>query len=211
MATTKLKLYQEALRLLKERPLATISDNVASRRALDAAYDDAVQFCLEQGQWNFAARTVALEDTVAIDPQFGYNHVFEKPDDFVRLMMISASGDLIGNPLQNYMDEGLYFHASVDPLYIQYVSNGASYGLDLTLWPQTFAKAVAAYLALDIGPTITSASDRDIERWQKDFLMKIRDARSKDAMGQASRMLPPGRLTQDRMGWRHDRYLGTTR
>jgi hypothetical protein len=207
---TKLGLYQEALRILRERPLATISDNVASRRALDAAYDDAVQYCLEQGQWNFAARTVALEDTAAIDPQFGYTYVFEKPTDFVRLMMISASGDLVGSPLESYMDEGAYFHASVDPLYIQYVSNDASYGLDLTLWPQTFAKAVAAYLALDVGPGITSASEKDMARWEKGFTMKMRDARSKDAMSQASRRLPPGRLSTARRGWRTDRYLGTT-
>jgi hypothetical protein len=72
----------------------------------------------------------------------------------------------------------------------------------------TFAKAVSAYLALDVGPTLTSASDKDIQRWQQDFTRKLRDARSKDAMSQASRRLPPGRLSQARAGNRSDRYLG---
>jgi hypothetical protein len=208
MGTTRIKLYREALRLIKERTLSTVSDNVASRRALDEAYDDALDFCLEQGLWNHAARTVAIEDDGSIDPNFGYTHVHEKPEDFVRLMAISSSGDLLTHPLEDYMIEGNYIHSNTDPLYIQYVSNGASYGLDLTLWPQTFAKAVAAYLALDVGPTLTSASDKDIQRWQQDFTRKLRDARSKDAMSQASRRLPPGRLSQARAGNRSDRYLG---
>lgn len=210
MGTTKLKLYNETLRIVGERRLVTVADTGESRQALDEAYDDALQYCLEQGQFNFAARTVALEDTVAIDPQFGYTYVFEKPSDFVRLMRISASGDLVDHPLQDFMDEGNYFHASVDPLYIQYVSNHASYGLDLTLWPQSFAKAVAAYLAMDIGPRLTSATEADKKRWDEGFKMKLRDARSKDAMGQASRRPPPGRLTESRWGMRGERYRGQT-
>lgn len=181
-------------------PAQDIEGEMALRRLLDETYDSAVLYILEQGLWNFGSRTVSIEHETDVEPSFGYTYVFEKPSDYVRLVAIGDNGNM-WPPLSEFLDEGAYWHANVDPLYVQYVSNGASYGLNTSLWPQGFKRLLEAYLALQIAPdphaSISAAKLDDLKRHYRDML---RDARGKDAMNQGPQRPPPGRLTMSRAG-----------
>lgn len=226
VSSATLSVYKGALRLLGRRLLSNFDDStVASRktvivdgkpvmmaqrdvememtlrRLLDEVYDSAVEYLLAQGLWNFAGRSVAIEEETAVEPQFGYSYAFEKPSDFIRLVSIGATGDLYPT-LNDYLDEGNYWHANVTPLYVTYVSNDASYGLSTSLWPVTFTKALEAYLAKELAPH-AGLSAAKMEIIEKEFAFRIRDARSKDAMNQAAQRPPPGRLTRSRGGSRY--------
>jgi len=177
------------------------------RRLLDESYDSAVAFMLGEGLWNFASRTVAIEAETDVEPEFGYQYTFEKPSDFVRLVAISDTGMMwptLGSDQEPaYMEEAGYYHANTNPLYVQYISNGASYGLNTSLWPLSFKKALEAYLAKEIAPhaRVSRGMIQDVE--QK-FIVLLRNARTKDAMDQASVRPPPGRLARSRSGmWRN--------
>lgn len=196
--TNKLSLYNGALRILKHRKIA-LTDNVEARHLLDDEYDKVIAWCLEQGLWNFALRATALEADVEIEPEFGHSYAFEQPLDYVRLNAISSNGHF--NPtLEHYVDEGGYWLASTNPIYVSYVSNGNDFGGDLSRWTATFVLAVEYELAYRIAPHLTSMGEdaaRELER-RRDKSM--RDARSKDALNQPAQRPPPGRLVQSRIG-----------
>lgn len=226
VSSATLSVYNGALRLLGKRLLNNFDDATVSsrktvfvdgkpvmmaqrdvelemtlRRLLDECYDQAVDYMLAQGLWNFASRTLAIEEDTAVEPVFGYNYAFEKPTDFIRLVAIGSNGDLYPT-LDDYLDEGNYWNANVTPLYVQYISNDASYGLDTSLWPVTFTKALEAYLAKELAPH-AGLSAAKMKAVDEEYAFRIRDARSKDAMNQAAMRPPPGRLVRSRGGSRY--------
>lgn len=170
------------------------------RRLLDESWDKAVAFMLKEGMWNFAQRTVALEYETDVEPSFGYSYLFEIPTDYVRLIAMSSSGELFP-PLNDFLEENGFWAANCNPLYVQYVSNDASYGLDQGRWPETFNTALAHYLAVKIAPAarLSVAATNELK---KDFALALKNCRTKDALDQAPMRTPPGRLTMARSGGR---------
>ena len=198
---TKLAVFNGALRLLKERKLDTVTDVEFKRYELDEEYDAAIAYMLEMGLWNFAMRTVAIDEDVSVDPAFGYNYAFEKPSDWVRTSIVSPNPRLFPRMGANeYIDETGYWSANTTPIYVSYVSNGASYGLNLSAWPATFTRAVEFELAYRVAPTLTSMTDKDSERLELRKHRALKNAQSKDALNQAPTERQPGRLVMARRG-----------
>ena len=196
---TQLSLYNEALRLCGERKLASLTENREPRRLLDSVWDaNAVNYCLEQGQWKFAIRTAKLEYNPSMEPSFGYQYGFDKPTDLVRLTAL-CSDEYFNVPLTQYSEEAGYWFSDLDEIYIQYVSNDASYGSDYSLYPETYMRYVASYLAAEIIDRLTQNN----ALWDKVYgLMKKRlsDARSKDALAGPTKFLPAGSWINSRRG-----------
>ncbi len=205
--TTKLGLYNNALRLCRERKLDSLSEQREPRRLLDDAYGDitttgVVRECLETGQWTFATRTQALDYTPSVEPDFGYRRAFNIPTDWVRTVAV-CSDEFFKQPLLEYVDERQYWYADLDTIYIKYVSDDVSYGADLATWTETFAKFVEAALAVNICGSLTGA---DREFVIKTYEQRKREALSRDAMSKPTAMLPSGSwVNARRMGWNRDR------
>lgn len=200
MATSQLALYNEALvEYIGERELASLSENREPRRVLDSIWaNGAVKYCLEQGHWNFAQRVTSLTYTPAITSSFGYNRAFEKPTDIVKLSKF-CSDEFLNDPLLSYTEEAGYWFTNQDTVYLSYVSDDALYGLDFALWPESFKRYVASYLALRaVGRLTQSATSKaDLIKISNKLLT---DARSKDAMQGATQFLPPGNWANARAG-----------
>ena len=198
MAITQLGLYNEALRLVGERRLASLTENREPRRVLDDIWnDDAINFCLEQGYWNFAMRAVQI-DASATEPAFGYTFAFDKPNDLIRTAGV-CEDEYLNVPLTNMLEETGFWFANIDPIYVRYISNADTYGNDFTRWPTTFAKFVAAYLASEAVLTLTQSADK-----QKTIFalmsQRLKDARSKDAMNDPTAFMPQGSWSASRRG-----------
>ena len=207
MAATKLRLYNDALRLVRERKLTATSDNREAARLLEDAYGDgstngSVRRCLEMGQWTFAIRTAQIDYSPSVTPAFGYRYAFDYPTDFVRLAGIYQD-EHCHTPLTLYSAERAYWYCDLQTIYVQYVSNGATYGGDLSLWPEVFAKTVAADLAHEIAGSLTqdkSIRDDVIAEWR--YWKK--EAGALDAMNRPTKMLPQGRWLNARGGRNRD-------
>lgn len=194
---SKLSLYNDALLILGERKLASLAEAREPRRALDDAYDKALDFCLEQGFWNFAMRAVQIDSSASVVPTFGFNHAFTKPDDFIRMYRLSAYEQL-DPPLLDIVDEPNYWYANCDPLYVKYISDDIAYGQDLSIWPETFADYVANRLAIKTCKRITGKDPgEDLIRAEKKARM---DARAKDAMNEPPGFPPRGTWVRSRGG-----------
>lgn len=202
--TTKLSLYNGALRVLGERKLASLSEDRLPRRLLDDVWDDgAVDYCLGQGDWTFATRTQMLEASNAIDPDFGYQYAFEKGSDWVETIAI-CSDEYFQNGILRYSDETDIIYCDLDTIYVKFTSNNSSYGGDYSLWPETFIDYVETYLASQICRTLQ----------QKDFDEKklervLREAKNKDMKRKPPQVLPLGVLASSRLGRAGRYYSGT--
>lgn len=191
MPSTKLSLYQGALRMLGERKLSGLSEAREARYLLDDVWDDgALDDCLQKGQWKFALRTQQIEYSPSIEPDFGYRRAFDKPTDFVRLAGL-ACDEYFQVPLLQYSEEAGYWFTDLDTIYVKYVSNDDQYGLDYSLWPANFTKFVQAYLASEIVTALTNAQAKkeDIER---DLKRALDAALSTDAQAGPPAFAPRG-------------------
>lgn len=196
---SKLSVYNGALREVGERKLASLSENREPRRVLDSIWDDdALKTCLAAGQWNFASNTIELTYSPSIDPAFGFTYAFDKPDDWVRTTGVWADEDL-QTPLLHYKDEGDYWYADLDVIYVSYVDSGTSYGGDYSKWPANFTRYVETWLAARICMSLTqNQSKRDnLERDAEVWLVK---AKSTDAMDEATKFMPEGTWSRSRRG-----------
>lgn len=201
--TDQLSLYNGALALLGQRKLASLASTDEGRPYLDDAWNEgAVNACLEEGQWNFATRTLMLQSNPAIEPDFGFQRAFDKPADWIRTVGLASDGYFrcrLND--EGAKDEGDYWYADVDPIYARIVSNDSSYGNDLSRWPMSFVNFVESYLALKICPRITKvANQRDaIAKVYQKALLK---ARGKDAMNEGTAFPPMGGWSSARRGGR---------
>lgn len=195
---TVLSLYKTALRFLGPHELAATTDDRPERYQLDDVYDDAVAYMLEQGLWNFAIRSATM--TQSGTPISGWDYAFTKPTDLVRLVGISNEATFTQG-FESYQDQNGKWYADVDTLYVRYVSNDASYGLDLTKWPPTFAKATSAYMAFESGLPISGdrANRNDIFSLHKSLLAR---AKTLDAFDESVKREPDGRLVRARLASR---------
>ena len=201
MTVSKLTLFNGALLHCKERELASLSENIAARRELDRAWASAggaVDYCLGQGQWKFATRTIELASTPSVTPDFGYSKAFEKPTDHIRT--VSLCSDPYQNvPLTQYAQEQSYFFADVDPLYLSYVSNDASYGGDYSLWEPDFVRYVEFYLATLVAPKLIQSED-DRKTLYQLTTKALLDAKSSCAMEGPTTFPPTGNWVAARYG-----------
>lgn len=190
MGTTLLRLYNNALLHLGERRLVTTTDNVESRRALDDAYADALDYCLGQGYWNFGMRSVAIDASLTVIPTFGYTAAFEKPADWLRTFVVSDN-EILNPPLLQYSDEGAFWYANLETIYVQFVSNDVDWGGDLSQWSPFFAEYVAVHMARKTCKRITGSSEGTETLFKLERLARI-DARAKDALNEPPKFPPEG-------------------
>lgn len=197
--TTKLSIFNGALLECGERAIASLSEDREPRRLLDRAWDaGVVNFCLGQGQWRFATRTVQLAASTTIEPTFGYRKAYAVPDDHVRTTAL-CSDEYLRVPLLSYTTEQNYFFTDVEPIFLGYVSNGAGYGGDFSLWPEDFVEYVHAYLASKIIKKLNQ-SGTDFEMLFKLTKRRLTDARSSSAMEGPTTFPPTGSFVSARRG-----------
>lgn len=209
MSVNKLKLFNDALGILGERKLAALTENREPRRVLDDVWDfGVVRYCLERGQWTFATRAMKYTYSPSVEPPWGYRRAFNKPDDYVRTMAL-CSDEYFKCPLLRYSDEANFWLADEDDIYVKYVSDDDAYGNNMGKWPETFSEMVSARLAYKASWRITQSNSKRAEAkavWTKCML----DAKSNDAMNQATAFPPRGTWTRSR-GWSWGRRDGGSR
>lgn len=179
MGTTRLLLYNEALRLLGERKLTALTETGKSRRVLDDIWDNGwVDRVLASGLWQCAMRSVELASDPDVDPAFGFAYGFSKPSDLIRIASV-ASDEYFYQPVRYYTDEGQYWYADIDPVWVKYVSNDSSFGGDLALWDDAVVEFAALYGAHAACMAITQ-SDSKLDALDKRLKRRLAVARGRD-------------------------------
>lgn len=150
------KVYNAALALHGLPDLRSDTDNSPGRVALDNAYTaGALDYVLGLVRPRFANKTAAL--TVSTPSAVhGYDNVFDLPADYVTLLGVFLDEDL-DELSERYFLEARTIATQTTEVYIRYVSNTVA----TTAWTTEFTRALAAFLAKEIAPTVM----RDLE-WE---------------------------------------------
>lgn len=203
---SKLSLYNSALLALGQRKLSSLSENTVSRRRLDSVYDeDGVKACLEMGLWNFAMNAAEITYSPSVEPDFGLRYAFDKPTDWVRTALVS-SDSTFREQLTTYEDEGEYWYADIDTIYVKYVSSSTDFGMDFSKWPASFTAFAAHWFAWKIAKA-TTGSDTDVDALEVKWKRFLIQAKAKDAMNESTRFPPRGSWVRARSA-RYDRENG---
>ena len=179
--TDQLSLYNGSLAILGARKLANLTENREPRHKLDDIWArDAVERCLQEGQWNFATRSIQPAVSASVTPAFGFTNAFEKPSDFIRTTGVSTD-EYFSNPLTRYTDETGFWFADEDVIYIRYVSNDNKYGFDFAIWPHNFTRFVEHWMAYEVAPRLAGL-DYDDKTLGKRLEKAKKTAKGTDAM-----------------------------
>jgi hypothetical protein len=206
--TTKLSLYQGACARLGARRLASLTESQLSRRELDGVFArGGITTCLQMGQWNFAMRTVKLDYSPSVEPDFGLRRAFDKPTDWVRTCGL-CSDEYFREPLLDVMDERGYWYSDLDTIYVRYVSNDTEYGMDYSVWPENFTRVVECYFAKETCLRVTQSQSLK-DTLDSDFRKLLLSAKSTDAMDEATSFPPEGSWARARRGNRSRRDRGS--
>lgn len=192
--SSRLGIYNGALRHLAERRLVDLTEERSARRELDDAYAGTVKLCLQKGFWNFAMRSVKTFEANDLEASFGYVSIHVKPADWIRTLVISEN-ERFDPPLLRYQDEGRYWHCDAAELYIRYVSQASDYGANEGLWPESFAQYVEVALAFRVAPVIKAGAADDLYKLQRRYLA---NARALDAMDEPPGFAPMGTWASSR-------------
>lgn len=209
--TDQLSLYRKAARHLSQEEPATLVEDTQVVRKLNFVYAEAVQEILEAAIWLFARRTVELTYDPAIDTSTfgGLNYGFTLPSDYVRIARINTSPyftpnselgdyDITGPGKTLYTDEASF--------YLQYISNGTTYGLNLGAWPETLAEAGGYLLAFKTAiPVNKDHADRN--DLMKLYAGKLAEAKVRNAVDERVKAKPVGRLVRSRFRQNFNRAL----
>lgn len=201
MAASKLSIYQGACLILGERKVMSLTENREARRAFDDVWDrGGVRTCLQNGLWNHGIRTYKYEYSPSVEPEFGFRRAFNKPDDWVRTVAM-CEDEYFRVPLLDYQDEGGYWYADLDTIYARFVSDDTSFGMDYSKWGEKFTRYVEYYFAWCACYRITQDQNKKLDV-EKDMKKALDEAKSTDAMDEATVMLPPGSWSKSRYGRR---------
>lgn len=170
MAATQLGLYNDALTLLGQRRLSTLTDDHEPRYVLDDIYAiDAVDYCLELVEPQFAKSVSNLTSSVA-SADHAFDNVFTLPSDYVSFIELYAD-DTLDEKITRYLISGNTIACSDTSVYLRYVSNGFA----LSVWSPAFTKVVAAYLARELAERIAPTK---YEEMDAKFLARLETAQS---------------------------------
>jgi hypothetical protein len=98
-----------------------------------------------------------------------------------------------------YADEQDFWFADPEIIFIRYISNDPSYGMNKAAWPVTFCKYLSAYLAHEIAPKLTNSADtRKRASEAMEFYMKR--ASANNAMNLPTNFFPVGSWNRSRWG-----------
>jgi len=169
-----LDLYNEALLLLGQRQLASITEDREPRYRLDGAYNRlAVEYCLQLVQPSFAGQTVALS-APAVGTTFNFAHTLSA--DEIEIIGVFSDRSL-DQPVTRYIKEGGKISCDYNEIWVRYISNTLATSIDS--WPAAFFSVVGCYLALQ---TATRLSPDDHEKLELKFQQRVGISKETDGI-----------------------------
>lgn len=205
VSRVRLEVLNGALSQLGRPRLAALTEVRVDLRALNERFDACVRWSLEQGPWTWATRT-AVAQPAGYQPFNGFENSFIKPDDWLKTVTLSASGDFLRNPLVHYIDADGVWYTHTRDLAVRYVSQGVDWGFNLLRWTPSFLSLLALRLAWAVCKRL-GGSDADLAGIVAQQQQAMKEARANDALNTAPVFAQPGSWSRSRSSWGRPRRL----
>jgi hypothetical protein len=165
---SKIQLISNALILIGDLPITSLSGNSRAETVASNLYDNIVQNELSKFRWGFARKQAQLSLTATTPIGTEWQSVYQLPADMLTLIKLS--------PSINYqiLGDKVYCNYSGD-LYCDYIANVSE-----TEWPAYFAKMIEYALAMDFAPSIRDSAS-SMQLLAQQYLNASRMARYTDS------------------------------
>ncbi len=168
---TKLGLYNDALLLLGQRRLSSLTEDRPNRYDLDEIFDDSVNHCLELVRPRYAARTIHINGIVPTLPT-GYSRQIDLPGDLIAIAGVFKDGRF-EQPIARYAYEGDHLFLDYDDVYVRYIAEYSVVGIANA--SPSFARVISAYLARELSSKINPEAYPELD---KELSVRIQLAQS---------------------------------
>lgn len=196
------KIYNDALFIMGLPEIAGENDDSNRRvkltRALNAGI---VEEMLEETGWQFALQSTKVEYDASVEPAWGYQRAFAKPNDLHTIDGLFTD-EYMTTPLKSYQDENDYFFCDYDEFYLSYLST--TWLTTPASWPMYFRRLVAARMAKDAAMTLRDEG-ADMTAAQMEYEDRKSSALSKNAMQSPPRKIANGSWVRSRFQDRYNR------
>lgn len=146
----RIDIWNGALDILHEAPLASTSDTGAVALWLSRNYGQARDFMLGRYYWKFAMKRASIAAD-ATSPEWGWLNRYALPADIIRLVPPTEDGEWNGTPIR-YEQEGNYLLCDwTGALRLRWVARIEQEGL----WSNDFCQVMQQRLALGMAHWLT--------------------------------------------------------
>jgi hypothetical protein len=186
MALDKLGIYNDALMLLGERRLSTISDAREPRYGMDAIWDlGAVDYCLSVVRPKFAIATSKITSSTT-DTDHGYTNVFSLPANFLSVVEVYADSAL-DQPISRRFIDSTKICVNYSTIYLRYNADNTfaiPSGTDFTVLSPEFVRVLTAYMAREYAMRV---SPDDVDKIESLYISRVKDAMEIDKQNEPDR------------------------
>ena len=166
---SKIDLISNALILIGDLPINSVTGNSRAQTVAANLYDNIVKNEISKHRWGFARRKAQLSLLVDTPIDNDWSYIYQLPTDLITLIKL--------NPITKYQVYGdkIYTNFS-QALYCDYIKDVAE-----TEWPVYFAKMIEYALARDFASSIRDSA-ASADRMAAEYLNASRMARYTDSM-----------------------------
>lgn len=189
---SRTQVINNGLRIISANLIADPDEDTESARQAKEVYDQIVRSELENHAWFFAKAQTALPEN-ADAPLFKFNHAYNLPADFVRLVeldgkwVFSVVRHVDVNPVPVYELHGRAILTDLTaPLNIAYLRDVSS---DPTVWTPLFGNAVSAALAVALAMPLTK-SEGMVSLAEKVYQKELARAKKSNAIQMPPQNMP---------------------
>jgi hypothetical protein len=151
----KLTLYNEALRLVGDLRLVTLTDDVEARYALDDAWNRSVLFVASQANWPHAyasAQASLLPDTSS--PGYTKSYTINNAN-WLRTVMVSLDEHFAVGAHYHQALGKLFLNTSAVNIFVRYIDKTYLGDAHIATWSEMFCSAVSHRLAFEVCERLT--------------------------------------------------------
>jgi hypothetical protein len=167
---TKIQIWNMALDVLREQPLASVNDTAATAKWLGRNYDQQRDFLMERYLWKFALTRAAIAaDSTAPAWQWAYRYLL--PTDSLRFVPPTYNGEWGGTPIPFEEESGYLMCNVAGPLRLRYILRTTNEGL----FSNGFCECLSLRLAMRMAHWMTGKQSmvQQIQELYKDTLAQV--------------------------------------
>lgn len=166
--SSKIQLISNALILIGDLPVTSLSGNSRAETVANNLYDNIVQNELTKFRWGFARKQAQLSLTVEEPIGTEWQSIYQLPTDMLVLIKLSPS------IRYQILGDKVYCNYS-GTLYCDYIANVSE-----SEWPVYFSKMIEYALAMDFAPSIRDSAS-SMQLLANQYLNASRMARLTDS------------------------------
>lgn len=141
---------QLACDLLKESPVASLSDTTPTGRWMKRNFVPSRNMVLAKTPWSFACTraTIPVDPT---PPAFGWSYMYSLPRTCIRPLPLRVNGEMNGKLIPYQSEAGYLLTNQSVKIYLRYIQEAE----DVSMWSPLFVEALSTLLALRASQWIT--------------------------------------------------------